>query len=37
MFDVEGKNQEKISRLERMRQVIRDREELKKIRNDFKM
>lgn len=37
MFNIEGKNREKISGLERMRQVVGDREELKKIRNEIKM
>ena len=37
MFNVEGKNQEKISRLERMGQAIRDEEKLKNIRNEIKM
>ncbi|NCB20335.1 MAG: hypothetical protein EOM88_00210 [Clostridia bacterium] len=37
MFNIEGKNQEKIAGLERMRQVVGDREGLKKIRNEIKM
>lgn len=37
MFNIEGKNKEKIAGLERMRQVVGDRGELKKIRNEIKM